>query len=364
MSKKAIISNVLKPIGWLFGFFALVRRFLYKTNILKSRKSPLPIITIGNLAVGGTGKTPHSQYVINTLKDVFQVAFLSRGYGRKSHGYKSVKKLSAQQLNPQIIGDEPFMIYKRNPEIPLAVDANRYEGLCNLRTENPEIDVVILDDAYQHLKLKKGLNILLTEFENPYYNDFPMPAGRLREFPSVSKYADILIVTKTPEDHDVDADFWRQKLKINENQYLFFTKIKYEKLQPVTITANSCNLDNLKKIILLTAIAHPDPLKNYLIQNYTIEKHISYSDHHYFSSKDMTELYECQKNSDFTTPIVTTEKDWARMQIPDIVNIVSLLPIFVIRIEVEFLSGDNRNMFNNILFDYVRREKKNNSRNS
>ena len=204
MQFKLIIGLLLTPFSLLFGCLAAIRRFLYRNWILSSEESPVPAIDIGNLAVGGTGKTPHTQYVIELLKQDFHVAALSRGYGRKSKGYHSVLQTDSQDRNADIFGDEPFMTHLRFPDIPLAVDGDRTEGVRNLLDEHPETEVIVLDDAYQHLSFKPTFHILLTEYDRPFRPDMPMPAGKLREFPRASRFADMVVVTKVPENANTD----------------------------------------------------------------------------------------------------------------------------------------------------------------
>ena len=357
MDRKMAIANLLLPAGWIFGTVARLRRLLYEKSILKSHEPPVATVTVGNIAVGGTGKTPHSIYIINLLKEHFNVAFLSRGYGRTSTGYKSASILKKEDVSPETLGDEPFMIHLRFPEIPLAVDTDRIEGICNIKKERPDTDVVVLDDAYQHLRLKPGFSIVLTEYASPYCDDFPMPAGRLREFPSAAAGADMVVVTKTPENTVPDKQAWCKKLGIDEKQHLFFTRMEYENPQPATPPARNIDINTLQSIVLLTGIAHPEPLKEHLSKHFAVERHFHFPDHHRFTGKDMRKVAEHVESGSSAKAVITTEKDWARMQSADVINIVSLLPVFVVRIETSFISDEESEKFNNILKEYVRRKK-------
>jgi tetraacyldisaccharide 4'-kinase len=362
MGFKLFIGLLLTPFSLLYGCVAAIRRFLYRTRILPSEESPIPAIDIGNLAVGGTGKTPHTQYVLGLLKDSFHVATLSRGYGRSSKGYRSVKQCDNADINAQIFGDEPFMTHLRFPDIPLAVDGNRAEGVRNLLNENPEIEVIVLDDAYQHLRFQPTFHVLLTEYDRPYRPDMPMPSGLLREFPRAARFADAVVVTKVPDGADADESAWRHRLHIKPHQQLFFTRFRYEQLSPVTEAAQHFDLETVRDVVLLTGIAHPKPLLSHLEKIYNVVGHHAFPDHHTFTEKELQSVYDQYfNNTGARCVLVTTEKDWMRLQSEHIINIVSLLPVFVVRVEVEFLTENQRDGFNQILKDHVRRKKKEDS---
>ena len=363
---KLIIGLILTPFSLIYGLIAAFRRFLYRTGILMGTPSPIPAIDIGNLAVGGTGKTPHTQYVIGLLKETFRVAALSRGYGRSSIGYQSVKQCDSDQINAQTFGDEPFMTHLRFPDIPLAVDGNRTEGVRNLLDENPDTEVIVLDDAYQHLRFQPTFHVLLTEYDRPYRPDMPMPAGKLREFPRAARFADVIIVTKVPDGANPDESQWRYKLNIKPEQHLFFTRFRYESMMPVTEAAQKIDPQTVKDIVVLTGIAHPQPLIDHLCRDainrvstttkeLNIVKHYAFPDHHSFTEKEIQNIYNHHFNNIGNRCIlVTTEKDWMRLQSEQIINIVSLLPVFVVPVNVEFLTENQRDKFNQIIIDHVR----------
>lgn len=369
MPFKLIIGLLLTPFSLIFGCLAAIRRFLYRHQILSSEESPVPTIDIGNIAVGGTGKTPHTQYVIRLLKRNFHVAALSRGYGRMSKGYQSVKQCDSNNINAQTFGDEPFMTHCRFPDIPLAVDGNRVEGVRNLLDENPDIEVIVLDDAYQHLRFRPSFHVLLTEYDRPYRPDLPMPAGKLREFPRAARFADAVIVTKVPDNAHPDESAWRHKLRLLPQQQLFFTRFHYESLQPVTEAAQKIDLQSVRDIVVLTGIAHPKPLIDHLRGDaansvsttpgkWNIVKHYDFPDHHTYTEKEIQSIYNQHFDSIGEACIlVTTEKDWMRLQSESIINIVSLLPVFVVRVEAEFLTDVQKDTFNQIITDHVRRKK-------
>ena len=361
---KLIIGLLLTPFSLIYGLVAAIRRFLYRIGFWKGMESPIPAIDIGNLAVGGTGKTPHTQYVIELLKRDFHVAALSRGYGRKSKGYLSVLQTDPQDRNAEMFGDESFMTHLRHPDVPLAVDGDRCEGVRHLLSENPDTEVFVLDDAYQHLRFRPSFHILLTEYNRPYRPDMPMPAGKLREFPGAARFADVVVVTKVPDKANPDDSTWRYKLRLKPHQHLFFTRYRYEQLFPVTPAAEKIDPKSVRDIVVLTGIAHPQPLISHLEKTYNIVGHHEFPDHHPFTEKEIQTVYDKYFNNiGNQCLLVTTEKDWMRLQAERIVNIVSLLPVFVVPVNVEFLTSAQRDKFNQIIIDHVRGKETKNSAN-
>ena len=298
---KLIIGLILVPFSLIYGCISAVRRFLYRQRILWSEESPVPTIDIGNLAVGGTGKTPHTQYVINLLKQDFHVAALSRGYGRKSKGYYSIHQTDSYLRNAETFGDEPFMTHLRFPDIPLAVNGDRAQGVRMLLDENPDTEVIVLDDAYQHLRFQPTFHVLLTEYDRPYRPDMPMPAGKLREFPYAARFADAIIVTKVPDNISIDESSWRYKLHVKPHQHLLFTRFRYEQPIPVTESSQKIDFQSVKDVVVLTGIAHPKPLIDHLCKdainrvstatkNLNIVKHYDFPDHHTFTEKEIQNI--------------------------------------------------------------------------
>ncbi|MBR4135169.1 MAG: tetraacyldisaccharide 4'-kinase [Bacteroidales bacterium] len=342
------IRRLLKPLGWLFGQIARLRRWCYHRHLFRSQRAEVPTICVGNLAVGGTGKTPHVEYVISLLQKDHHPALLSRGYGRQSKGYVFANHIPDPQLSATLIGDEPLLLHTVYPDMPLAVDGDRLEGIQRLCQDAPATDVVVLDDAYQHLSLRADLNIVLTEFSWPYFLDYPMPAGRLREFPSAVCDAEMVIVTKTTAPaEDIHPEEWRTRLGLQPSQPLFFTSYQYQKPIPVTKPAQQIAIDAIQEILLVTGIGHSQPLVDYLSEHYTVVDHVEYPDHHRYTSSELHLLHEhlSQPNQ----VIMTTEKDWMRMQDEVLKKNVSSLPIFIIPISVQFLFEEERLLFNQII---------------
>lgn len=362
MSNRSLIQYLLLPIGWGFGTVALLRRWLFHKGILKSFCPRVPTVCVGNIAIGGTGKTPHAAYIIRLLSEEWCVAMLSRGYGRTSKGYVLANTTPGELLSAELIGDEPLLLHQRFPELPLAVDGNRREGIRNLRKYNPAIDVVVLDDAYQHLSLKPSFRMVLTEYRRPYFNDDPMPAGRLREFPSAVKDADMVVVTKVDEPEErIDRKEWRKRLKLHPDQQLFFTRYRYCPPEPVTESAMRHTPDAEDRVVLITGIARPEPLVEYLKSTFQVYRHLSFPDHHQYAKYELdliNQHYFTKKEKN--TIIFTTEKDWMRLQTEDIKKTVSLFPIYILPIEVEFLFDNEKDTFEKILKDHVRRKKEKN----
>ena len=259
-----------------------------------------------------------------------------------------------------MFGDEPFMTHLRFPDVPVAVDGDRCEGVRNLLDEHPETKVIVLDDAYQHLRFRPSFHILLTEYDRPYRPDMPMPTGKLREFSGAARFADVVIVTKVPDNITIDESVWRYKLHVKPYQHLFFTRFRYEPLTPVTQAARNLGLDAVRDVVVLTGIAHPKPLIDHL-EKQNVVKHYAFPDHHVFSEKEVQSIYDQHFNkAGERCVLVTTEKDWMRLQSEHIRNIVSLLPVFVLPVEVEFLTEEQRDTFNQIIKDHVRGKKKEN----
>jgi tetraacyldisaccharide 4'-kinase len=350
------------PAGWLFGNIARLRRWAYHKGIIRSYKAEIPVICVGNIAIGGTGKTPHASFITRCLSRFAHVAMLSRGYGRKSKGFVLANATPSAELSANLIGDEPLLLHQRFPALPLAVAENREEGIRRLLTFAPDTDVIVMDDAYQHLSVTPSLRIILTEYNRPYFRDYPMPAGRLREFPDAVRDADCVLVTKVPDDSaPVDREFWRYQLGLAPHQPLFFTRYTYASPEPVTEQASRIMLTPDANIVLLTGIANPSPLYEHLRQRFHSIKHVRFPDHHNYSESDIQHIRESYFSKNVDQPfLLTTEKDWMRLQTERLKKSVSLLPVFILPIEVGFVFEDDRQEFINILKHHVRRTEEKN----
>ena len=296
------LRKILFPFAILYGFITSIRNLLFDCGILKSYSFPIPVIAVGNLSVGGTGKTPQIEYIIRLLSHKYQITTLSRGYKRKSEGFVLANKTS----NAEILGDEPFQFYKKFPNIQVAVDANRKNGIKQLLSSSNKPDIILLDDAFQHRKVKAGFYILLTAYNDLFTNDFMLPTGNLRESRSGAKRANIIIVTKCPRDIS-EVEQTQIKEKIGFDKTVFFTFIDYD--DKIYSNNKTLNVNEVKTIdkLLIAGIAKPESFFAYLQSEN--DECLVYPDHHHFLEKDIIDIKEKAKNN----IIITTEKDFVRL---------------------------------------------------
>lgn len=304
------LRKILFPISLLYGFVTQVRNYLYTKNILKSTQFNTPTIVVGNLSVGGTGKTPQIEYLIRLLQNDYRIAVLSRGYKRKSKGFI----IADENVTAEVIGDEPFQYYNKFSTIIVSVDADRTNGIQQLEAlENPP-EIILLDDAFQHRKVIGGFNILLTSYNNLYVDDAMLPTGTLRENVSGAKRAQMIIVTKCPgnlsESEQLEI---KKRLYPGSKQAVFFSTIEYDNELKGTSNLNLSELENTE-ILLITGIANPTPLREYLTNRKIKFKHLKYPDHYHFKEKDIAEI---KSNFELLTSnnkmVLTTEKDYVRI---------------------------------------------------
>lgn len=299
-----ILRYILFPIVPIYYLVTWLRNKLYDLGIKTSKSYNLPVICVGNLSVGGTGKTPMIEYLIRLLKDKHHIATLSRGYKRHTKGFV-VADASATVAT---IGDEPFQFYKKFDDVIVAVDANRQHGIESLMAFDHQLDVVLLDDAYQHRKVKAGFYILLTAYNDLYVNDIMLPTGNLREPKSGANRASIIVVTKCPINIGVaEKQSIMDALKIKRHQEVFFSSIIYS--ESIRNASGKKDLDYLKdkKLTLVTGIANSTPLIDYLKSKDLNFEHLNFDDHYEFNRKDISVL----KEKEF---ILTTEKDFMRLE--------------------------------------------------
>lgn len=326
------INYWLMPLSWLYGLAVSIRNLMFDVGMLKSKTFPLPVICVGNITVGGTGKTPHTEYLIRMLSEKHQVAVLSRGYKRQSEGYV----LATPTTSMTDIGDEPYQMKHKFPQIHMAVDKDRCHGIEELMKKEvqPSTDVVILDDAYQHRYVKAGLNILLMDYHRLIYLDKLLPAGRLRESSSGTKRADIVIVTKCPRDiTPIERTGIERSLNIENWQKIFFSTYSY----PDDMTGIG------KNPLLVTGIASPEQMiydLQKIIPKFDV---VSFPDHHHFTENEINNI----RTRAAGRTILTTEKDSTRLH--------GLENVKVIPIEVEFIDGKEE--FDNIIRNYVNTKK-------
>ena len=329
-----LLRKILFPLAFLYWLITYIRNWLYDKGIFKSSSFNIPIIAVGNLSVGGTGKTPQIEYLIRLLSDDFKIAVLSRGYKRTSEGFI----LADENATASSIGDEPFQFYSKFPKIQVVVDANRKNGIESLLQLANKPDIILLDDAYQHRKVKAGFYILLTAYDDLFCDDYILPFGNLREPSSGKKRADMIIVTKCPEDL---SDLAQQKIreKLNVAQSVFFTTIQYDDY----VFGNDRQLlvSEIKKEskVLVAGIAKPKLFFEFL-KNDTDET-LVFPDHHHFSKQDCEQILAKANGK----KIITTEKDFVRLN--------GLLPkaqLFYLPIKSDFLNNKN---IDKTIKDYV-----------
>ena len=297
-----LLRKLLFPFAILYGFITSLRNYLYDKGILKSYSFDIPVIAVGNLSVGGTGKTPQIEYLIRMLSPNYKVATLSRGYKRKSEGFI----LADAATTAEILGDEPFQYFKKFPDIQVAVDADRKKGIEQLLNQKSRPEIILLDDAFQHRKVRAGFYILLTAYDDLFCDDFMLPTGNLRESRNGAKRANLIIVTKCPLDI-TELEQQNIKNKLAVDLPIYFSSIDYD--DKVYNDTESLAVSDLKLTpkMLLAGIAKPKPFFDYLQTDK--DEVMTFSDHHHFSESDILNI----KSQAIDKIIVTTEKDFVRL---------------------------------------------------
>ncbi len=353
------INDWLLPLSWIYGSIVRLRNWLFDIGLKKSRAFSLPIISVGNITVGGSGKTPHVEYLIRLLQDKMKVAVLSRGYKRKTRGFV----LADENTTMPEIGDEPFQMHQKFPDIYVAVDAKRVRGIETLQSEEEtkDVDVVLLDDAFQHRYVKPGINILLVDYHRLIIYDKMLPAGRLREPLSGKSRADIVIITKCPKDlKPMEFRVLTKAMDLYPFQKLYFTCIDYDTPKGV-FNDKQLALDELKdyNVLLLTGIASPKQMEHDLKPMVKELHSLSFGDHHRFKGKDIDRINETFESLPEPRIIITTEKDAVRLREADGFYESAKESMYELPIKVSFML-DQEEIFNEKIISYVRK----NSRNS
>lgn len=351
-----LVRILLYPLACLYGLIMLLRNCLFDLNILSSEQFKIPVISVGNLSVGGSGKTPHVEYLIRLLQAKgYKVGTLSRGYKRKTKGFLRADENSTYTD----IGDEPLQYKQKFTDLEVGVDEKRAHGIKIMANTSPHIDAIILDDAFQHRSVKPGLSILLTDFHNLYKQDYPLPTGNLREPRRCARRADLIIVTKTPT---VFSPLTRRRLfdviKPKGWQQLYFSYIKYQKLVPVTGIENKKPPKDFNIVLLFCGIANSYPLQEHLKTLCSELVVLEFPDHHKYTKKDLEKII-WTFNEIFTTKklMITTEKDAMRLIKTDLIDQLKQYPLFYIPIEVGFHNQDALG-FDKIVVDYVTENKR------
>ncbi|MDU2329908.1 MAG: tetraacyldisaccharide 4'-kinase [Prevotella bivia] len=356
------INRWLLPFSWLYGLGVGIRNYLFDAEILKSKSYSIPVISVGNITVGGAGKTPHVEYLIDLLRDEMQVAVLSRGYKRKSRGYV----VADENTTMRDIGDEPFLIKQKFEGVYVAVDKDRCHGIDHLISDEDtkDVEVILLDDAFQHRYVKPGVNILLVDYHKFINYDKLLPAGRLREPQSAKVRADIVIVTKCPKNlNPIDYRVLSKAMDLKAFQQLYFTTLSYCDLKPIFNGGDTVPLNEImgENILLLTGIASPEHLQVDIME-YTrgvkLET-MAFSDHHNFTERDVERINERFAAMPSPKRIITTEKDQVRLFYLEGLSEEVKQNIYALPIKVEFMLEGGKT-FNEKIESYVRK----NSRNS
>lgn len=327
-----LLRILLFPFSWIYYVLTEVRNRMYDRGLKPSVRFEIPIISVGNLSVGGTGKTPMIEYLIRLLQRQYNVATLSRGYGRQTKGFR----IADTADNARSLGDEPFQLFKKYGRyITVAVGEERALAIPLILQEQEETQVILLDDAFQHRQVVPQFSILLTDYNKPFFNDYLLPSGRLRESRWSAQRADIIVVTKCPagisEDEMIDVE---KSIRDYAPKPVFFSIVRYGK---ATLFPNS-NILPIQKVALITAIANPTLLEEYVNHNYDLVKHFAYRDHHYYNAQDVKLWREfADRNPDVI--FLTTEKDKVKLESTELQDQTRSLCFYYLPIEVEFLKA-------------------------
>ncbi len=343
---------LLLPFAMLYWLGISIRNWLFDKGIFKTSSFGLPLICVGNLSAGGTGKSPMVEYLVLLLKDKINIATLSRGYKRKTRGYALANSTSTALE----IGDEPMQFHLKFPKVPVAVGEKRIEAIPQLLHDRPETNAIVLDDAFQHRSVKAGLNIVLTDYNNLFTRDFYLPTGDLRDLKRSYKRAEIIIVTKCRPDLSEDE----KKKLIREiqplpHQLIFFTAIQYGELHHIT-HGKKHDLDAAAEVLLVTGIANPRPLKKMLEEHSSSYQMLQYTDHHIFSIDDLREIKKKFESMNTANKILlTTEKDAVRLV--KFNTEITSLPLYVIPVQHRFLFNEGTT-FDTMILDFINNFKK------
>ena len=359
------VNKALLPLSWLYGLAVGVRNMLFDVGLFRSRAFEIPVIAVGNITVGGTGKTPHVEYLTDLLRKYCRVAVLSRGYKRKSKGFLK----AAEGTTMTEIGDEPYQMRRKFPDVTVAVDKNRCHGIDVLTAEDKTLDVILLDDAFQHRYVKPGINILLVDYHRLIIYDKLLPAGRLREPLSGKSRADIVIVTKCPRNmKPMEYRVITKAMSLYPFQMLFFTSLEYGRLRPVFKeggarqgTCDPNDPEQLRQchVLLLTGIASPRQMIQDMTPRVASLTPLTYRDHHAFTAKDIRAINQTLDDLPEPRIIITTEKDTVRLEQTEGLSPEARACLYEQPVKPCFMQEQESN-FNNHIIDYVHK----NSRNS
>lgn len=342
----SFLKLVLYPFAGLYNLGTAIRNFLFDVNYKKSFEFEANVIGIGNLTVGGTGKSPMVEYVLDLLADKYSVVTLSRGYGRKTKGFK----IASKEDSADTIGDEPLQFFRKYPDVAVSVCEERAVAIPYLLAEKAP-DVIVMDDSYQHRYVKPSLNILLTDYSRLFYEDFILPMGRLRESRKGAKRAEAIVVTKCP---NWIAEKEIKKIEDTIHTYsdapVLFSSINY--LPPVPFNKDNTSKIS-KKVLLFSGLAHNEPLTQYISENYDLIDEFYFEDHHHYSSRDLSKIEERFRRFDNEgISILTTEKDMVKLLSKNLKSTVDHWPLFYLPIKHNFIKGGN--VFDEMVFKSIK----------
>lgn len=328
------------PLSWIYWLIITIRHKLFDSKILESVEFDIPIICVGNITVGGTGKTPHIEYLIELLSPHYNIAVLSRGYKRKSKGFI----LLNVSHSTKIVGDEPKQIKLKYPNVVVAVCEKRVDGVNNIRKLHPDVNLILLDDGFQHRRISTWANIILMDYTNPIYTDKMLPLGRLRDLPSRMDKADFVIVTKCPEDiRPIDMRLILKYLNLFPYQSLFFTRMVSSAAQPIYPEYNILPLEDNQKVVVMAAVANPSHFINDMEKRYNVVDVILFDDHHIYKTKDLHTMQAALNKGGDECVIVTTDKDAVKLlgskKIPESIK----RRLYNVPIRVEFIENFENN---------------------
>lgn len=343
------LRYLLFPFTVIYGGVVTFRNFLFAKNVLKSSEFEVKTISVGNLSTGGTGKTPHIEYLIRLLKNEYKVATLSRGYGRKTGGFEQANDTSTHKD----VGDEPLQFYNKfKEEVNVFVENKRVTGVIEILAKHPDTEVILLDDAFQHRAIKPGFSVLLSDYSSLFYKDVILPAGNLRELRTEANRADLIVVTKCPNDiSEKEMEAISVKIKKIANKPVYFSRIKYGEIKSFNTNLKVLRLNELKDIetLLITGIANPKPIQKLLNNNEINYKHLKFPDHHNFTKKNISNIIDIFGSISGNKIILTTEKDAVRLKS---IDELKELPIYYLEIEIEIIK--NKKEFDNKILTYVK----------
>lgn len=341
---------LLLPFSLLFALVSEIRNWAYRKGILKGYSFDLPVISVGNLSLGGTGKTPMIAYLIELLREDFKIAVMSRGYRRKTRGLV----LADLRSTVDHVGDEAVMLKQKYPHLTVAVRESRAEGIPELLMKKQSIEAILLDDAYQHRSLEPGLNILLTSHREIYTKDYILPVGNLRELPKNDDRADVIVVTKCPADLTADEmDAIRTEINADPHQLVLFSYLDYGYPYILGKPTETISLDDKMHCLLVCGIAAPEPMEEYILDQVNAVYRQYYTDHHNFSDEDLNHILTSFNNIESERKIIiTTEKDVPRLLMHRDWLIQHQLPIFVLPVKHQFFE-DQHIQFDQKVRDYV-----------